>query len=91
MLIVMALSVWCLGLATIYPPGALIVSIEPYTSTEELDIAVMNPPIPRDLDFAGNESFPTLSFGGFGFQAGVSLTVNGKPVDASPNARTLAY
>ncbi|KAI4676695.1 uncharacterized protein J4E84_009530 [Alternaria hordeiaustralica] len=71
--------------------GALIVAIEPYTSTEKLDIAVMNPPIPRDLDFAGNETFPTLSFGGFGFQAGLSLTVNGKPVDASPNARTLAY
>ena len=64
-LIVMALSVWCLGLATVYPPGALIVAIDPYTFTEELDIAVMNPPIPRDLDFAGNESFPSLTSHGF--------------------------
>ena len=90
-LIVMALSVWCLGLATIYPPGALIVAIEPYTFTEERDIAVMNPPIPRDLDFAANETFPTLANDGFEESLALFITVDNETVEASPGTRSLSY
>ena len=90
-LIAMALSVWCLGLATIYPPGALIVAIEPYTSTDEVEMAVMNPPIPRNLDFAANETFPTLASDGFGWQGSSFTTVNNKTSQISQSARTLEY
>ena len=90
-LIAMALSVWCLGLATIYPPGALIVSIEPYTSTDKLEMAVTNPSIPRDLDFAGADSFPTLALDGFGLEGDRFIIVNNKTSQVSQGARTLAY
>jgi hypothetical protein len=56
----MALLVWCLGIATIYPPGALIVTFEAHKYTENLNMSVMNPPVPRNLDLAGNDTFPTL-------------------------------
>jgi hypothetical protein len=61
LLVSMALLVWCLGLATIYPPGALIVTFEAYTFTEIHNMPVMNPPIPRNLDFAQNDTFPTFA------------------------------
>lgn len=64
-LLLMALFVWCLGIATIYPPGGLVITFEPYTSAESSNMSVMNPPIPRDLDFASNASFPTLVYNVF--------------------------
>ncbi|KAF2877373.1 hypothetical protein BDV95DRAFT_144558 [Massariosphaeria phaeospora] len=64
LLFFMALLVWCLGLATIYPPGALIVTFDAHTFTDNYNMSVLNPPIPQNLDFAGNDSFPTLSDGG---------------------------
>jgi hypothetical protein len=61
LLVSMALLVWCLGLATIYPLGALIVTFKAHTFTENHNIPVMNPPVPRNLDFAQNNTFPTLA------------------------------
>ncbi|KAH4276439.1 hypothetical protein HBI70_071390 [Parastagonospora nodorum] len=61
LLFLMALLVWCLGFATIYPPGALIVTFEANTFTENYNMSVMNPPIPQNLDLAANDTFPTLS------------------------------
>jgi hypothetical protein len=58
LLVLMALLVWCLGLATIYPPGALIVTFEAHTFTEKQNLSVMNPPFPQDLDLAGGGTFP---------------------------------
>jgi hypothetical protein len=60
LLFLLALLVWCLGLAVIYPPGALIVTFEAHTFTENYNMSVMNPPVPQDLDLAGNDTFPTL-------------------------------
>jgi len=90
-LIVMALSVWCLGLATIYPPGALIVAIEPYTFTKELNIAVMNPPIPRDLNFTADATFPTLANIGLEETLAHSYTYENKTVEDSPAIHSLTY
>ncbi|KAF2679746.1 hypothetical protein K458DRAFT_393589 [Lentithecium fluviatile CBS 122367] len=43
LLYLMALSVWCIGIATIYPPGALTVTLQPYTITNNVNISVWNP------------------------------------------------
>jgi hypothetical protein len=91
LLILMALFLWCLGLATIYPPGALIVIFEAYTFTENPNLSVMNPPIPYDLDFAGNKSFPTLGFDGFGNRLATYMTHNNVTSSVEPSARMLAY
>ncbi|KAI8932498.1 hypothetical protein NX059_010680 [Plenodomus lindquistii] len=56
----MALLVWCLGIATIYPPGALIVTFEAHMFTENYNMSVLNPPVPQNLDLAANDTFPTL-------------------------------
>jgi hypothetical protein len=47
LLFLMALLVWCLGLATLYPPGALIMIFEAHTLTENYNMSVMNPSVPR--------------------------------------------
>jgi hypothetical protein len=63
LLFLMALLIWCLGIATIYPPGALIVTFEAHTSTKPHNMSVMNPPVPHDLKFFDdNVTFPTLGF-----------------------------
>jgi hypothetical protein len=90
LLFLMALFVWCLGIATIYPPGALVVTFEAHTFTKESNMSVMNPPIPRDLDFTQHD-FPKLSFGGINFQAGVSLNVNGETSYEGPSAVSFGY
>ncbi|KAH8627148.1 hypothetical protein IG631_19166 [Alternaria alternata] len=57
----MALFIWCLGIAMIYPPGALIVVLAATNHTENRNMSVMNPPVPRDLEFLDkNTVFPTL-------------------------------
>jgi hypothetical protein len=87
----MALLVWCLGLATIYPPGSLIVTFEAHTFTESHNMSVMNPPIPQDLDFARNDSFPTLGDGGFSFGLPLYDTMNNKTSKIAPGRRLLTY
>jgi hypothetical protein len=60
----MALFVWCLGIATIYPPGALTVGLLPSTSTSDMEVLSMNRPPPTEFDpntFARPEPFPTLA------------------------------
>jgi hypothetical protein len=62
LLYLMALLVWCLGIATIYPPGALIVTFEAHTFTEKQNMSVMNPTVPEDLKFYNiDNTFPTLA------------------------------
>jgi hypothetical protein len=61
LLFLMALLIWCLGLATIYPPGALIVTFEAHNYTENRNVSVMNPPVPKELNLVGNDTFPGLS------------------------------
>ena len=61
LLFLMAMLIWCIGLATIYPPGALIVVFQAQEFTESRNLSVMNPPLPLYLDLAGDENFPTLS------------------------------
>jgi hypothetical protein len=63
LLFLMALLVWCLGPATITPPGALIVTFEAQNYTDPYNISVMNPPVPQELDLA-NEVFAGLIVGG---------------------------
>jgi hypothetical protein len=64
MLFFMALFVWCLGIATIYPPGALTVGLLPSTSTSGMEVLSMNRPLSTEFDpntFAKPEPFPTLA------------------------------
>ena len=63
LLFLMALFVWCLGLATITPPGALIVTFEAQHYTDPYNVSVMNPPVPQELNLS-YESFPGLIKGG---------------------------
>jgi hypothetical protein len=65
LLFLMALLIWCLGIATIYPPGALIVTFEVHSYTENRNVSVMNPPVPQKLNLGGNDTFPQLTSSGF--------------------------
>lgn len=57
----MALLDWCLGIAIIYPTGALIVTFAASNYTENRNMSVMNPPVPQELNLGGNDSFPRLA------------------------------
>jgi hypothetical protein len=87
LLFLMALSVWCLGLATIYPPGSLIVTFEGHTLTEIHNMSVMNPPVPQNLDFSKNDSFPTLGT----FYIDGSVFASFESDDGEPDRRVLGY
>jgi hypothetical protein len=93
LLFLMALLVWCLGLATIYPPGSLVVTLEAHTSTENYNMSVMNPPVPQNLNSAGNDTFPILGEPGFYIIAsGEGVSVSGRPEPtASPVQRSFSY
>jgi hypothetical protein len=67
LLFLMALLVWCLGIATIYPPGALIVTFEAHNYTENHNMSVMNPPVPQELTGENYTFFPALTLGGLFF------------------------
>ena len=56
----MASLVWCLGIAMIYPPSMLTVTVVEHAHTEPRNMSVMNPPIPQDLDLLEGDAFPTL-------------------------------
>ena len=75
LLFLMALLIWCVGLATIYPPGALTVVFQAQDFTEPRNLSIMNPPLPLHLDLAGNDSFPTLS--GDALSTGYAASLNG--------------
>jgi hypothetical protein len=46
----MAFFTWSLGIATIYPPGALTIALKPYSTTETANVSVMNPPVPESFN-----------------------------------------
>lgn len=48
LLFLMALFLWCLGIAMIYPPGALNISMESYPSLRNYNLSVVNPPLPTN-------------------------------------------
>jgi hypothetical protein len=66
LLFLMALLIWCLGIAMIYHPGVLIVTFAASNYTENRKMSVMNPPVPKELNLGVNDTFPTLTRGGFG-------------------------
>jgi hypothetical protein len=62
LLFLMALLVWYLGIATIYPPGALIVTFEAHNYTENHNVSVINRQFPSisSLILRMKPVFPTL-------------------------------
>jgi hypothetical protein len=53
----MAVYLWLLEVAVVYPPGALTVVTQSLTSTNNLNMAVVNKPVPIALDpFANNSA-----------------------------------
>ncbi|KAF2652967.1 hypothetical protein K491DRAFT_780657 [Lophiostoma macrostomum CBS 122681] len=53
----MAVYLWLLEVAVVYPPGALTVVTQSYASTENVTMAVLNKAVPDDLDpFADNSA-----------------------------------
>jgi hypothetical protein len=87
LLFLMALLVWSLDLATIYPPGLLIITFEAHTLTEIHNMSVMNPPVPQNLEVSKNDSFPTLgTFYGLG-----SVFMSFESGDGEPDRRVLGY
>ncbi|KAH7130187.1 hypothetical protein B0J11DRAFT_430405 [Dendryphion nanum] len=50
LLLAIAASLWSLGIAMIYPPGALTVGLKAYSSTKNFTISVMNPKFPEGWD-----------------------------------------
>ncbi|KAH6870614.1 hypothetical protein BKA58DRAFT_385377 [Alternaria rosae] len=87
LLFLMALLIWCIGLATIYPPGALIVVFQAQEFTESRNLSVMNPPLPLHLDLAGDDNFPTLS--GDALSLGAMGSAVGEP--ENPPYRYFSY
>ncbi|KAF2823394.1 hypothetical protein CC86DRAFT_298749, partial [Ophiobolus disseminans] len=49
-LFLMALFVWCLGFAMIYPPRALSVTLHPWRSNRDMKLSVMNPTVEREFN-----------------------------------------
>jgi len=78
----MALFVWCLGIAMIYPPGALTVALEAWPSEKNMRLSVMNPPMLKDFNpmVEASLSVPSLAL----YQA--AIPVHGE----QPNAWTMA-
>jgi len=87
LLFLMALLIWCVGLATVYPPGALIVVFKAQEFTEPRNLSVMNPPLPLHLDLAGVEDFPTL--GGHTLTSGSEASPMG--AQQNPELRWFSY
>jgi hypothetical protein len=61
----MATYIWCLGIATIYPPGALTIQSRPYVSSNDMEVLVMNRAPPTEFDpetYLREEPFQTLAF-----------------------------
>jgi hypothetical protein len=87
LLFLMALLTWGLGIATIYPAGALIVVFEAQIITEHHNLSVMNPPLPPQLDLAGDDNYPTL--GGDALGDGQEASRPGEP--QNPSNRFFSY
>ncbi|KAF1842004.1 uncharacterized protein K460DRAFT_409441 [Cucurbitaria berberidis CBS 394.84] len=59
-LFLMALSVWLIPIAAIYPPSALTVTSRPYQFTKNLSISILNPPPPPTNNMLFAERTPGL-------------------------------
>ena len=88
LLCLMALLTWALGIATIYPAGALTVVFEAQTITELRNISVMNPTPPSHLDLGGEGNFPILG-GRDALVDGREAALAGQP--QTPDARWFSY
>jgi hypothetical protein len=76
----MALFVWFLGIATIYPPGALTVRPLPSTSVNTMEVLGMDRPPPTEFDpntFSRKEPFSTLALVPWGLSNDDSSSVTG--------------
>lgn len=59
----------------IYPPGSLTVVLVPYSSTNDREVLIMNPPPPTTFDpsmFDREEPWPTLSKLAWGSEPSIS-------------------
>jgi hypothetical protein len=64
LLFLMAAYVWCLGIATIYPPGAITVGSRPHTSTQPMEVLTIDSNGSANFDqktYARKEPFDTLA------------------------------
>jgi hypothetical protein len=61
LLFLIALLIWCLKIAMIYPPGALSVSLEPHTSIDSRNMSVMNPVVSDDVEGGLYSEIPGLA------------------------------
>lgn len=64
LLFLMALYVWCIGIAMIYPPGSLTVASVPHVSTHFRELLVVSPPsAPENTPglFGNGDLWPTLA------------------------------
>jgi hypothetical protein len=58
----MAVYIWFIELAAVYPPGALTVVSQPYASTRDTNLAVVNQPIKDIVDpWNPNGTYPVLA------------------------------
>jgi hypothetical protein len=49
-LLLIALYMWCVPLAVTFPPGALTVAATAFEISDTLNVSVVNPSLPKDLD-----------------------------------------
>jgi hypothetical protein len=59
-LFLMALFVWCIGIAAIYPPGSITVGSHPHAAMEMMEVSVMNPTPPTGMDLDAYVRLPSL-------------------------------
>lgn len=57
----MALYVWCIGIATIYPPGSITVEWQPHVTTYNMEVSIMNPAPAKGLKLEDYLRSPTLA------------------------------
>jgi hypothetical protein len=77
LLFLMALTVWLIPLAAVYPPSALTIVSRPYSNTSDILTSVMNPALAPDFDCLFPKKHSTL-FLMEGFQKTCNFT-NGVP------------
>lgn len=61
LLFLMAVMIWLIPIAIIYPPSALIVVSTPYSYVRAVDTSILNPPLPLNFDLLHPEKTPYSS------------------------------
>jgi hypothetical protein len=76
----MAVFVWLLPLAVIYPPSSLTVTSRPYSEIKMIELSAMNVPPPENLDvlYPNYTSVPSLAYlyRAYMAQAGLNISVD---------------